>query len=129
MPKTLAEGRKLLEGDPTLKRIVEVIVEVLDPDAIILFGSRARGDHNEDSDYDILVLKEGVRPKERRRLETLLDLALLKESIFLTASVDIIVQSPEKFEDLSNDIYMVYHYAKTEGKVIYEKPKESKRVA
>jgi len=127
--KTLAEGRKLLEEDETLKRIVEVIVETLDPDVIILFGSRARGDYGEDSDYDILVLKEGVKPEERRRLETLLDLVLLKESIFLTASVDIIVQSPEKFEDLSDDIYMVYYYAKTEGKVIYEKPKESKRVA
>jgi len=118
VPKTLAEGRKLLEEDETLKRIVEVIVEVLNPDRIILFGSRARGDHNEDSDYDILVLKEGVKPEERRRLQRILRDALWNWGI---AHVDIIVQSPERFVKLENRWDMVYWYIRREGIVIYEK--------
>jgi len=37
------EGKDLLEKDPILRRIVEVIVKEIDPDMIILFGSRANG--------------------------------------------------------------------------------------
>ena len=62
--RAVREGKDLLEKDPILRRIVEVIVREIDPERMILFGSRARGDHKEDSDYDILVLKEGVRPED-----------------------------------------------------------------
>jgi uncharacterized protein len=34
------------------------IAKALKPSQIILFGSRARGDHRVDSDYDILVITE-----------------------------------------------------------------------
>ncbi len=114
----MTEGRRLLEKDPTLKRIVEAIVEVLDPDAIILFGSRARGDHAEDSDYDILVLKEGVKPEERRRLQWKIRLSALMEGI---AGVDVIVQSPERFEELKDLWHLVYYDIYREGVVVYER--------
>ena len=39
-----------------LERAIEIIVKVADPDQIILFGSRARGDAKQDSDYDICVI-------------------------------------------------------------------------
>jgi len=117
--KTLAEGRRLLEEDETLKRIVEVIVEVLDPDVIILFGSRARGDYDEDSDYDILVLKEGVKPEERRRLEGRIEVLLLKKGIFHSA--DIVVQSPGRYEFLKALLGTFYGDVAKEGVVIYEK--------
>lgn len=40
--------------------VVARLVEALDPQAIWLFGSRARGDHRPDSDFDLLVVaKEG----------------------------------------------------------------------
>jgi len=38
--------------DP-LEKAMEIIIRSVDPDKIILFGSRARGDHNKESDYDI----------------------------------------------------------------------------
>ena len=63
--RTVKDGRDLLEKDLVLRCIVEVIVREIDPDRIVLFGSRARGDYTEGSDYDLLVLKEGVKPKER----------------------------------------------------------------
>ncbi len=119
MPKTLAEGKRLLEEDPTLKRIVEVIVEVLDPDAIILFGSRARGDYNEESDYDILVLKGGVKPEERRRLEGRIEVALLKKGVFHTA--DIVVQSPDRYRFLRTLLGTFYGDITRDGVIIYEK--------
>jgi uncharacterized protein len=43
-----------------LAALVARLVEALDPQAIWLFGSRARGDHRPDSDFDLLVVaKEG----------------------------------------------------------------------
>jgi uncharacterized protein len=44
-------------GDPEeLERVVRRLVEAFDPAAIYLFGSRARGDANEDSDYDLMLV-------------------------------------------------------------------------
>ncbi len=51
---------------PILRRIVEVIVREIDSDRIVLFGSRARGNYTEGSDYGILVLEEDVGPEGRR---------------------------------------------------------------
>ena len=37
----------------SVQRVLKVAVRDLEPTKIILFGSRARGDHRENSDYDI----------------------------------------------------------------------------
>ena len=111
--------------DPILRKIVEVIVKEIDPDKIILFGSRARGDYNEHSDYDILVLKRGVKPEERRKVS----LNLLKKLINLLgfAPVDIIVQDTSAFQLLKDYKFMIYHSVDKEGVIVYER--KSKKVA
>ncbi len=38
---------------------------------VVLFGSRARGDHTEDSDYDVLVVGDNI-PKDPREAYTML---------------------------------------------------------
>ncbi len=43
-------------AEEALDAIVARLVEALDPQAIWLFGSRARGDHRPDSDFDLLVV-------------------------------------------------------------------------
>ena len=48
------------DRDPLLGEIVERLVVTLHPDRIYLIGSRARGDADEHSDYDILVLVDGL---------------------------------------------------------------------
>ncbi|MEW6181642.1 MAG: nucleotidyltransferase domain-containing protein [Bacillota bacterium] len=35
-------------------------MKTIDPDKIILFGSRSEGRQGPDSDYDLLVLKRGI---------------------------------------------------------------------
>jgi uncharacterized protein len=47
-----------------LQRIVERIAEALEPEKIILFGSRARGDARIDSDVDLLVITKDGDPHE-----------------------------------------------------------------
>jgi hypothetical protein len=52
-------GRYATEQE-ALDAVVDRLVQALDPKAIWLFGSRARGDHRPDSDFDLLVVaKEG----------------------------------------------------------------------
>ena len=125
----MRDGRDLLEKDPILRRIVEVIVKEIDPDKIILFGSRARGDYREGSDYDVLVLKEGIKPEDRRRVEGKLLVEFLKARIYRDAVVDVIVQSPDKIEELKDVPYLVYYDAHREGVVIYEKEGRRPEVA
>jgi uncharacterized protein len=48
-------GRYATEQE-ALDAVVARLVEALDPQAIWLFGSRARGDHRPDSDFDLLVV-------------------------------------------------------------------------
>ncbi len=109
----------MLERDPVLRRVVEVIVREIDPDKIILFGSRARGDHREDSDYDILVLKEGIRPEDRRKMEAIVERAFYRERI--DVEVDVVIQSPLRFHLLKGDRAYIYGDIHREGRVIYEK--------
>ena len=43
--------------DGLLGEMVQAIVDEVDPEQVILFGSRARGDEREDSDVDLLVAR------------------------------------------------------------------------
>lgn len=43
-------------SDDALAEAVRMLADGLRPDRIYLFGSRARGDWNEDSDYDLMVI-------------------------------------------------------------------------
>ncbi|MEX2154741.1 MAG: nucleotidyltransferase domain-containing protein [Gemmatimonadaceae bacterium] len=53
---------------PQHQRIVDAILGHSRPELIFLFGSRARGDAREDSDYDILlVLPDGADAERERR--------------------------------------------------------------
>ena len=45
----------------SLEKAIKTIVKVAEPDKIILFGSHAKGDDKPESDYDLLVLKRGVK--------------------------------------------------------------------
>ena len=48
-------------SDPILARLKRELVELYGPrlQQVLLYGSRARGDFSEESDYDVLVVLEG----------------------------------------------------------------------
>jgi len=52
-----------------LKKIVEVIREEYTPDKIILFGSYAYGTPTEESDIDLLIIKDIDKPFHKRWAE------------------------------------------------------------
>jgi predicted nucleotidyltransferase len=100
--------------DPAaLDELVRRIVEVAQPDRIVLFGSAARGEMGPDSDLDVLVVKSGV--EHRRRLA---------EDIYMNLSgvgvgVDVIVLTPEDIETQRERVGSIVGPALDEGRVIY----------
>lgn len=99
----------------SLEKAIKIIIKVAEPDKIILFGSHARGDDKPESDYDLLVLKRGVRKKRA-----------LTQKIYLSfkdvgAPIDVIVADLEKYEQLKNDPYLIYSEAAKNGRMVYEK--------
>src|SRR5216117_1799824 len=56
----------ILERDPRLRLVVGRLVEAYAPERIYLFGSVARGDADQDSDYDLMVVVPDDAPLERR---------------------------------------------------------------
>ena len=47
-------------------KLVRRLVEGFDPDRIVLFGSRARGDNQLDSDLDLLIIRDSNEPRHIR---------------------------------------------------------------
>jgi uncharacterized protein len=56
MTETLTRPKPRIDHPEELERMVRQIVERVDPVAIYLVGSRARGDADDDSDYDLMII-------------------------------------------------------------------------
>jgi excisionase family DNA binding protein len=102
-------------GDLWLPAIVGRIVHLVDPVRIILFGSRARGDARDDSDYDLLVLMDQV---ERRR-ET--RISIHRSLADLGVPVDIVVATPSDVAAGRRGPRGIVQWAAERGRVVYER--------
>jgi predicted nucleotidyltransferase len=100
-----------------LPEIVERIVRTAAPEAVVLFGSRSRGDARPDSDVDLLVVESEPfgpgrsRVKETGRLERAMGL--------IPVATDILVFSREEVERFRNGVNHVVVRALREGKVLH----------
>ena len=103
--------------EPLLEQIVARIVEQAQPEKVILFGSRARGDARSNSDFDILVIKESDEPRYRRGV------ALYGALAKLPAEVDVLVYTPQEVWEWSAVPQAFVTTAVREGKVLYESPR------
>ena len=105
-------------GDKEVRKMIkEAIEKVLrqydvKPLKIIFFGSRARGNYKEDSDWDCFVIVEGELDRGRKReiiARIRMELASLK------IPNDIIIQSSALFEKRKNDVGYLSYYVLKEG--------------
>ena len=101
--------------EAVLADIVRRLVEAVDPDRIILFGSRARGDNRPDSDVDLLLIKPSSDPPHRRAIPAYQAMA------GLLVPTEILWRTPEEVEDWSQVRNHVIARALREGRVLYEK--------
>ena len=70
-----------------IEELKMIIIESEKPDKIILFGSYARGTASEDSDLDLMIIKESSLPRPYRGKETRKKLSrfvIPKDIIFYT---------------------------------------------
>lgn len=101
-------------ADEVLTLIVERLVEAVDPERLILFGSRAKSQARPQSDYDILIIKSEPDPARRRtgRLYRIL--------WGIPAPVDLLWFTPEEIEEWSDVPQHVTAQAMRTGLVVYE---------
>lgn len=110
-------NRQKQKTDSSVKRamadMVRRIVERFHPETIILFGSRARGETNPDSDVDLLV----VMPFRGSRLRKQTEIRLALRDFMLAK--DVVVSSPEEFAWRREIPGTIERPAALEGKVLY----------
>ncbi|MCK5682921.1 nucleotidyltransferase domain-containing protein [bacterium] len=104
-----------IKDDKILQKIREIIINAVSPDKIILFGSRARGEITESSDYDILVIKDNI--KNERVITRKINYELLKNHI--EKEVDLLATTLKKWNKNINEIGYIYKQIKSEGIVLY----------
>jgi len=97
-----------------ISEIVRRILEVAQPERIILFGSAATEQMSGDSDIDLLILEE--KPNGGREEKALVRQALRG----LGYPFDIIIMEAERFEESKSVIGGIAYPAHKYGKVIYE---------
>ncbi|NTU65533.1 MAG: nucleotidyltransferase domain-containing protein [Chloroflexi bacterium] len=104
-------------ADPQIiQEIVRRIVQVSQPEKVILFGSRARGTARSMSDIDLLVIAHSTQPRHRRAAPLY---GVLSDII---APMDIVVYSPEEVQEWSEVRQAFVTTAIREGQVLYENP-------
>jgi len=101
--------------DASLKEMVHRILATGNPQKIILFGSRARGDARPDSDYDLLLIELSDQPRYRRAARYRRALA------GLAAAKDILVWTPEEVAEWREVPNAFITAALSEGVVLYER--------
>ena len=100
---------------PLIDKIIPLIVSLVSPDQIILFGSYARGEHSSKSDIDLLIIKKDL--KNERETNNLLYRAFFENKI--NVPVDLISIDYEKYNELNNKLGYVYKTIKEQGKILY----------
>ncbi len=99
-------------GFDNFNLIKTVILRFLPESTIILFGSRARGDHQNDSDFDLLVVsKSKVDLQHRMNIQSLIRKSLAKYHI----PVDVIIYSSSEVDVMRNFPGHVVKSAMKEG--------------
>ena len=102
-------------NDEVLEEMVDRLVKELDPLKIILFGSYSSGEPTEDSDVDILIIKESNLPRYKRSVPA------YKALSGLIIPKDILVYTPEEVEEWSEVPQSFVYGVIDKGTVIYEK--------
>ena len=97
------------------QEIVKYVREAASPSKIVLFGSRARGDAHEDSDYDLLVVKDEIESYSEETHE--IGVALMTLPIF----ADVLLRTSEEDKRKQQLQIGLQRSVMEEGIVLYER--------
>jgi predicted nucleotidyltransferase len=111
VPKPNLSPQRATVVDEVIRRIVATV----QPQRILLFGSAARGQANEDSDLDFLVIMRG--PVHRRALAQ----EIYRNLHGILTPVDVVVATEQDVQEHGQAIGSILRPALREGQVIYER--------
>ncbi len=94
--------------------MVERIAEAFNPERIVLFGSRARGDDGEWSDVDLLVVMPDGTDRHRAAVE------MRRALRTVPVAKDIVVTTPDEIARRGRVPGTVLRAALREGRVVHE---------
>ena len=104
--------RERLESE--LDRWLPLLIAHEEPEQVIVFGSFCSGELSEWSDLDLVIVKETQKPFLDRIRQVL---ELLKPQV----GVDLLVYTPDEFEQLSRERAFVRREIIGKGRVVYER--------
>jgi uncharacterized protein len=99
----------------TILKIIYEIATATQPDKIYLIGSYATGQANENSDIDLLVIKDTIEPRYKRSIE------FQKVLIGTKIPADIIVYTNDEFEKEKSKSFSFISKAIIGAQLIYER--------
>ena len=105
--------------DALLDRMVQAIVDEVEPEKVILFGSRARGDEHERSDIDLIVVEAEPFGPQRSRHTELVRLYHALAGFHVPA--DILVYSNDDVAYWCDSLNHVLARAFRKGRVLHER--------
>ena len=104
--------------DTLIDRMVRAIVDEVDPEQVILFGSRGRGDERQDSDVDLVVVEAEPFGPERSRHKEMVRLYHVLAGF--PVATDILVYSHEDVDYWRDSLNHVLARVLREGRALYE---------
>ncbi len=106
-----------IEVRSLVRQVAERLARSYHPEKIVLFGSYASGDVDEESDVDLLIIKETSLPFHRRGGEVR---ALLRP-LRLALPMDIIVLTPEEVDEQLRRGNVFLESIIREGEVLFDR--------
>jgi len=102
-------------GPDKISEIVNKIAAGYNPDKIILFGSYASGNPDENSDLDLFVIKESDLPRPQRT-------AQVRKMIYGSmVPIDLIVYTPKEIDESKDNRYGFVYEVLNSGRILYER--------
>jgi predicted nucleotidyltransferase len=106
------------DDEELLNVMVQAVVDTVEPERVVLFGSRARGTARPNSDVDFLVIEDAPFGPERRRQEAAKVWRVLAK---FGVPTDVLMYSPAEVEEWRHSPNHGIARALAEGRVVYER--------
>ena len=107
-------NKRCMINQAKISEIINKITEGYQPSKVLLFGSYATGNANDNSDLDLIVVKNTNTPKSQRGRE------LRKLLYGSLVPLDVKIYTPQEFNDEQKIEYSFLNTALKNSKVVYE---------
>ena len=101
-----------------IEKLVELILQVLSPKKIILFGSYAIGNCTEESDIDLMIL---IKSELTRVLKRNILYSLRKHLFNQNINFDFVLNTVEKYDAQNKYIGTIFNDVARDGIVLWKK--------